>query len=72
MKTIEFYDSDGNKLRVQHSSSVNESYRIYIKFAGRDGEIPNDDDWNHCLHLKREQAEILINALQDLFNDHNL
>lgn len=71
MKYIEFYDQDGNKLSVQHSSlATEEAFRIYLKgdqftpqkdSAGRDIPV--------CLHLTRNQAEMLIHALQDLFED---
>jgi hypothetical protein len=70
MKTIEFFDADGNRIRVQESSSIQPSYRIYIKFANNIGEIPENDDWNHGLHLRENQAKLLICALQDLINDN--
>lgn len=71
MKTVEFTDHDGQKLVVQHSSlATQEAYRIYIS---GDGIEEKDDGLGNkipvCIHLTRNQAEMLINALQDLFED---
>ena len=71
MKTITFYDHDNTEVTVQMSSlATDEAFRILL-----DGEqAPGFDDGlgNKIpvgLHLTRNQAEILIHALQDLFSD---
>lgn len=71
MKRIEFDDQDGQHVIVQHSSLASqEAYRIYVS-----GEevVEKDDGLGNkipvALHLTRNQAEILIHGLQDLFND---
>ena len=72
MKVIEFQDLDGQKLRVQQSSlATQEAFRIYVE--GPDILTEKDKATGHeipvCIHLTRPQAEILINALQDLFSE---
>lgn len=68
MINFEFYDLDKNRIRVQNSSSAREAYRVYVAtmVAGR-----IDEDTEMCLHLTKNQAEILVNALQDLFYDND-
>lgn len=67
MKTIEFRDVDGQKVVVQMSSlATQEAFRIYV--YPREGEIENGER-EACLHLNRNQAEILIGGLKDLFED---
>ena len=74
MKAFEFQDKYGTELKVQHSSSVSESYWIYLK--SKDLPEPIDSASGEpipfALHLSRRQAEILISALQDLFDDSDL
>ncbi len=72
MKTIEFTDQDGQKIVVQHSSlATQEAYRIYL--SGEGVEEKDDGLGNKipvCIHLTRNQAEMLINGLKDLFTDN--
>jgi hypothetical protein len=71
MKVIEFSDVDGQKIVVQHSSlATQDAYRIYV--SGEDIIEQEDKLGNKipvCLHINRNQAEILINALKDLIED---
>ncbi len=72
MKTIEFKDVDGQQIVIQHSSlATEEAYRIYI--SGKD-IIETDDGLGNkipvAMHINRNQAEIIINALKDLFKDN--
>lgn len=60
---------NGVQIGVQQSS--NGDYRIYLE---HDEEFPTQNDGlgndiPRALLLNRPQAEILINALQDLFED---
>lgn len=71
MKKYNFQDLHGVEVTVQHSSlATQEAYRVYL-----DGEsFPKEKDnlGNEipvCLHINRNQATILIAALQDLMGD---
>lgn len=70
MKTITFTDLDGQELRVQMSSlATEEAFRIYL--SGEDIVEKDDGIGNKipvAIHLNRNQAEILVNALRDLFD----
>jgi hypothetical protein len=71
MKEIKFTTSEGDTISISHSSSVNEMYRIYLEgeqFKEQDDGLGNKIPV--CLHLSRNQAEILISGLQDLFKDN--
>ena len=71
MKTIEFNDSYCTKLKIQHSSAADESYWIFIEGKDFPEQIDEVSGQNipNGIHLRRNQAEMLINALQDLFQD---
>lgn len=69
MKTIDFQDSNGNTLRVQHSSAIMPSYRIYVSYS-KDANPLAEKTEEVCIHLNEMQAQILINSLQDLMNDN--
>lgn len=74
MKAITFNDLNGDELTVQHSSNVNESYRIYLKgeqYIEQEDNTPQKNKIPVCIHLSRNQAEILIHSLQDLFKDND-
>lgn len=71
MKTIQFQDLDGANITVQMSSlATEEAFRIYLDGEGfepsKDGQ---NRDIPRCIHLNRNQAEILIAGLKDLFED---
>lgn len=72
MKTVEFKDRDGQDIKIQHSSlATQEAYRIYI--SGEDVEEKDDGLGNKipvAMHLTRNQAELLIHGLKDLFSDN--
>lgn len=74
MKTISFTDHDGQKLTLQHSSlATDEAYRIYLELKDIKGK--KDRVTGHeiplCLHLTRNQAEMLIGGIKDLFSDND-
>ncbi len=74
MKTIQFNDLNGDELTVQHSSNINESYRIYLKgeqYVEQEDNTPQKNKIPVCIHLSRNQAELLISALKDLFGDND-
>ncbi len=58
MKTIKFEDLNGQEITISPSSlATQQAYRIYIN-KPIEG-VP-------CIHLNKNQVNILINALQDL------
>ena len=69
MKRVDFQDINGTEIGVQLSS--NGDFRIYLEhpeeFPTKNDGLGNDIPC--ALLLSRNQAEILINALQDLFED---
>lgn len=71
MKTIEFIDHDGTRVIVQRSSlATDEAFRILLEGEQAPG-FP-DGLGNIIpvgLHLTRNQAEILVSALKELFSD---
>lgn len=71
MRTTEFQDIHGVKVTVQMSSSAEqEAFRLY--FDGEGFEPSKDKqgrDIPRCIHINRNQAEILIAGLRDLFED---
>lgn len=72
MKTIEFKDFDGAEVSLSHSSAVQEAYRIYLSGEGFEPykHEKTGEDIPRCIHLTRNQAEILISGLKDLFADN--
>lgn len=74
MKTIEFQDLDGTKISMSHSSlASDEAYRIYIedKSVKKETDKASGMEIPQCLHLTRQQAEILVSGLEDLFSDND-